>query len=231
MSDFAANGLGSSADQGGNSCLSALGYNCAFGGINPNAPPIDILSPVGRSTYDGLQMKWTDNVKAPFRGATGLNFTASYSLSRFKNTGGGVRAGRQCNRGHPATRISSFRRSEQRQRQQLLRAFHVGPYPPDILRRLPGCALRVPDRPDRALLQSASRPHLRFPTRATGAGEIFRTDFTGDGTTQDPLPGTHVGNFDRGINASNINTVISQLQQPQWRDSLRRQARCSSRMA
>ena len=26
---------------------------------------------------------------------------------------------------------------------------------------------------------------------------------------QDPLPGTHVGNFDRGINASNINQVIT----------------------
>jgi hypothetical protein len=42
-----------------------------------------------------------------------------------------------------------------------------------------------------------------------GPGEIFRTDFTGDGTVQDLLPETHVGNFDRGINASNINTVIT----------------------
>jgi hypothetical protein len=42
-----------------------------------------------------------------------------------------------------------------------------------------------------------------------GDGEIFRTDFTGDGTTQDPVPGTHFGQFDRGINASNINQVIN----------------------
>ena len=41
------------------------------------------------------------------------------------------------------------------------------------------------------------------------AGQIFQTDFTGSGVTQDPIPGTHVGNFDRGINASNINTTIS----------------------
>jgi hypothetical protein len=40
-------------------------------------------------------------------------------------------------------------------------------------------------------------------------GEIFRTDFTGDGTVQDPMPGTHVGNFDRGIDASSINKVIA----------------------
>jgi hypothetical protein len=49
---------------------------------------------------------------------------------------------------------------------------------------------------------------LTVPNTAEGAGEIFRTDFTGDGTTQDPVPGTHVGEFDRGINASNINRVI-----------------------
>jgi hypothetical protein len=40
-------------------------------------------------------------------------------------------------------------------------------------------------------------------------GEIFRTDFTGDGTVSDPMPGTHFGQFDRGINASNINSVIN----------------------
>ena len=47
--------------------------------------------------------------------------------------------------------------------------------------------------------------------RATnlGPGEIFRTDFTGDGTVQDPIPGTHVGSFDRGIDASNINSIIT----------------------
>jgi hypothetical protein len=41
------------------------------------------------------------------------------------------------------------------------------------------------------------------------AGEIFRTDFTGDGTTQDLLPGTSVGSFGRGVDASNINQVIT----------------------
>ena len=34
------------------------------------------------------------------------------------------------------------------------------------------------------------------------------TDFSGDGTTQDPVPGTHVGEFYRGINAGHINRVI-----------------------
>jgi hypothetical protein len=50
---------------------------------------------------------------------------------------------------------------------------------------------------------------LVVPNTNVGPGEIFRTDFTGDGSVGDPLPGTHVGNFDRGINASSINNVIT----------------------
>jgi hypothetical protein len=50
---------------------------------------------------------------------------------------------------------------------------------------------------------------LVVPNTNAGPGEIFRTDFTGDGTIQDPMPGTHVGSFDRGVNASNINNVIT----------------------
>ena len=50
---------------------------------------------------------------------------------------------------------------------------------------------------------------LVVPNTYLGAGEIFRTDFTGDGTVQDPIPGTEVGSFGRGVNASNINRVLT----------------------
>jgi hypothetical protein len=44
----------------------------------------------------------------------------------------------------------------------------------------------------------------------TGAGgEIFRTDFTGDGSVQDPLPGTKLGAFDRSVNAAGLTNLIS----------------------
>ena len=36
----------------------------------------------------------------------------------------------------------------------------------------------------------------------------------GHGITQDPIPGTHVGSFDRGINASNINAAITNFNNP-----------------
>lgn len=50
---------------------------------------------------------------------------------------------------------------------------------------------------------------LLVPITNLGPGEIFRTDFTGSGVVQDPMPGRHVGSFDRGINASDINKAIT----------------------
>jgi hypothetical protein len=50
---------------------------------------------------------------------------------------------------------------------------------------------------------------LVVPNTSLGPGEIFRTDFIGDGTVQDLIPGTHVGSFSHGVDASNINTVIA----------------------
>ncbi len=50
---------------------------------------------------------------------------------------------------------------------------------------------------------------LVVPNANLGPGEIFRTDFTGDGSVQDLIPGTHVGSFGRGISASNINMVLT----------------------
>jgi hypothetical protein len=207
MSDFAANGLGSSADMGGHSCMSALGYNCAFGGANPNAPPLNFLSPVGRSTYDGLQMKWTDNVKAPFKGATNLNFTASYSLSSFQNTGGGVRADANVTAasGDQDFVIPALNNSNVNS--------YFGPSTLDRTHQISfGGYLDMRYGLQLGLIGHFYSPlstTLTVPNTSTGAGEIFRTDFEGSGVTQNPLPGTHVGNFDRGINAGNINAAIS----------------------
>jgi len=206
MSDYAGLGLGSSVDMGGNSCMARLGYNCAFGGANPNAPPLNFLSPVGRSTYDGLQMKWTDNVKSPFKGATGLNFTVSYSLSSFQNTGGGVGADRNVTAasGDQDFIVPALNNSNVNS--------YFGPSTLDRTHQISfggymdfryGFQLGL-----MAHFYSPLSSTLTVPNTSTGAGEIFRTDFQGSGVTQDPLPGTHVGNFDRGINAGNINAAI-----------------------
>jgi hypothetical protein len=207
MANYAGNGLGSSSDQGGASCLAALGYNCAFGGMNPLAPPLSFLSPVGRSVYNGLQTKLAENVTNPFPGATAMNFQISYSLSKFENTGGGVTAD------NPVTAASGDQDFiiPALDNQNVNRYF--GPSTLDRTHQLSfGGFVNFRGGFQWGLIAHFDSPFpntLTVPNTGTGPGEIFRTDFTGSGVTQDPLPGTHVGSFDRGINASNINAAIT----------------------
>lgn len=207
MANFAGNGLGSSIDLGGASCLAALGYNCAFGGVNPLAPPLSFLSPVGRSVYNGLQTKLAENVTNPFPGATAVNFQISYALSKFENTGGGVTAD------NPVTAASGDQDFiiPALDNQNVNRYF--GPSTLDRTHQISfGGFVNFRGGFQWGLIAHFDSPFpntLTVPNTGTGAGEIFRTDFTGSGVTQDPLPGTHVGSFDRGINASNINAAIT----------------------
>jgi Carboxypeptidase regulatory-like domain len=207
MADYAGNGLGSEGDLGGASCLSALGAPCAFGGINPEAPPIGMLSPVGRSVYSGLQTKWAWNVVNPVRGVPALNVQVSYAYSHFDNSGGGVNPG-------ATVKASS---GDQDFIVPALDAHNVNQYfGPSTLDRTHqlsfGGYMNFKYGLQLGLMSHFYSPFantLTVTNTSLGPGEIYRTDFTGDGTTQDPLPGTHVGSFMRGINASNINTYLS----------------------
>ncbi|HEY1658208.1 MAG TPA: carboxypeptidase regulatory-like domain-containing protein [Candidatus Sulfotelmatobacter sp.] len=207
ISDYAANGLGSSSDMGGDSCLAAVGHACAFGGINPLAPPLTFLSPVGRSVYDGLQMKWIDNVKAPFRGAKTMNFQVSYALSRFDNSGGAV----------PADSTVTASSADQDFIDPALDNANVNRYfGPSTLDRTHqisfGGYVDTRGGFEFGIMSHFYSPFAITPTvpnTGDGAGEIFRTDFDGDGTTQDPIPGAKVGSFDRSVNAKSINGLIS----------------------
>jgi len=207
MSDFASRGLGSSTDMGGNSCLARLGYNCAFGGLNPLAPPLGFLSPVGRSLYTGYQMKFVDTLKHPSRWVESANFQLAYALSTLRNSGGGVAAD------NPVTVASG----DQDFIAPALDNQNVNRYfgPSDLDRRHQisfGGLVTLPLRIQWGMMGHFYSPlatTLTVPNTGAGAGEIFRTDFSGDGTTQDPIPGTHVGTFERGVEASNVNQKIS----------------------
>ena len=87
MVDFANRGLTSSSDFD-QPCGVLFGCPCAFPGINPNVPPLPFFESIGRSVYNGLQIKLTGNVQHAFRGLRTLNFQISYALSRFENAGG-----------------------------------------------------------------------------------------------------------------------------------------------
>ncbi len=209
MADFGGNGLTSSAEFGGVcSNPNVLGAGCAFPGLNSNAPPLQFLMPIGRSVYNGLQVKLTDNVKPHWRGLRGLNMQLAYSLSRFENSGSGPGAG--------GSTAASPGASDQDFIGQALDQRSVNKYfGPSVLDRTHQISFGAfADLPVGFQLStilhfwSPLSTALIVPATPSGYGEIFRTDFTGDGTTQDPIPGTTIGSFMRGINASNINATI-----------------------
>jgi hypothetical protein len=205
MTDYAKHGLTSSADFD-QPCAVLFGYPCAFPGINPNAPPLPFYEPIGRSVYNGLQTKLTGNLEQPFRGVRNLNFQFSYALSRFENSGGTVGNG-------PTSAWASDQDLGGSALDNVNPNHYFGPSVLDRTNQFSfGGYAELPGGFQLSVIGHFWSPlstSLVVPNTNLGPGEIFRTDFTGDGTVQDPMPGTHVGNFDRGINASNINSVIT----------------------
>jgi Carboxypeptidase regulatory-like domain len=202
MADFANHGLTSPADFN-QACGYLFGYPCAFPGVNPNAPPLPFLKSIGRSVYNGLQTKLVENVQHPFRGVRALSLQVSYALSRFENTGGST----------PVSPAASDQDNGIGALDNAKPNRYFGPSTLDRTHQLSfGGYADLPGGFQLSVISHFWSPlstSLVVPNTNLGPGEIFRTDFTGDGTVQDLIRGTHVGSFDRGIDASNINKVIS----------------------
>ena len=203
MSDYGNNGLASASDFG-QDCQDAIGAPCAFAGKNPGQAVSLFLQPVGRSVYNGLQAKLTQNVTDPFRGVKALNFQVAYSLSRFQNSGGIQVAGTAGDNDQDFVLQAADNNNPNRYfGQTLLDRTHQLSF---------GGYADLPLKFRLGLISHFYSPlssPLAVPNTGLGAGEIFRTDFTGDGTVQDLMPGTHFGQFDRGTDASSINRLIS----------------------
>jgi hypothetical protein len=203
MTSYANNGLDSAADLGVGGCLGALGFNCAFTGVNPAIGPAVFLFPIGRSVYNAMDVKLVDNVKNPFRGVKYLNFQFAYSLSRFTNTGSATSTG-------PSGGDQDFVNAALDNRNPLR---FSGPSALDRTHQFSfGGYADLPGRFRLGTIFHFDSPLaslLTVPNTGLGAGEIFRTDFTGDGTVQDPLPGTKVGSFMRGISPGDLATVVN----------------------
>jgi hypothetical protein len=204
MTDYANQGLTSSADFD-QPCGVLFGYPCAFPGINSNAPPLPFLAPIGRSVYDGLQTKLTENLQHPFRWVRTLNFQVSYALSKFENSGGvGFAVASTLANSDQDIGVGALDNARPNR--------YFGPSVLDRTHQVSfGGYADLPGGFQLSVISHFWSPlssSLVVPNTNVGRGEIFRTDFTGDGTVQDLVPGTHVGSFDRGINASNINDAI-----------------------
>jgi hypothetical protein len=201
--DFAHNGLDS-----GNACgsgfPSALNTPvCAFGGVNPNVGQNQMLFPIGRSVYNGLDVKLVSNVNKPMWGVKHLNYQVGYSLSRFVSE-----AQDQDFINNAADFANTGRYS--------------GPNGLDRRHQLSaGAVFDLPATTRISFIThwySALPRTLFLPTPANGStGAIFTSDLTGDGTFAgdtrgvqgDILPGTNIGSFGRDISAGNLNTLIT----------------------
>jgi Carboxypeptidase regulatory-like domain len=171
----------------------------AFGGINPNVGSMYMNFPMGRSVYNGLQSEYRDRVENPFRGVANMDLTVNYTLSRFISDAGNdqhftINAADYRNPTAP-TGPTSQDRTHQFKLGAIFDIAHHGPR----LSFIGGVASPQPS-------------NLQVPTQGT-VGEIFRSDLTGDGTTNDFIDATssspgHPGTFERSVSRGGLNGAI-----------------------
>ena len=185
MANFADNGLGSSTDIGAGctNAVNGIGRPCAFGGVNPDQSQMYFLKPIGRSVYNALQMTLKQNVTNPMHGIKAANFQVSYSLSRFSSTGGQQANGVASDNDQDFVIIAADNDNPGR---------YFGPTLLDRTHQLSfGGYVDVPAGFRIGLISHFDSPlasALDVPNTGSD-GDIFRTDFTGDGSVQDPASG------------------------------------------
>lgn len=204
IADYAANGLDSGYSLcSGLPCVANGFPAAAFPGINPNVGANQMLFPIGRSVYNGLQFSLKQDVKDPLPGIKYMNFQLSYAFSRYVST----------------AKDSDFINFPTDNANPLQ---YVGPNGLDRTHQLSfGGTFDVPANFRISLISHFDSPlpsNVTLPVSGLPGG-IFQTDLTGDGTgdgsvasnggTGDLLPGTNVGGFGRSFGVNGLNKLIS----------------------
>jgi len=205
ISDFAANGLGSPDQVSAGSPASVAGIpgGFAFPGINPAVGENEMFSPVGRASYSALQVKFKYQPTRSLPGFTRTSVQVGYSLSRFNTMVGNSVFGSANGDQDFVNPASDFA--------------HVGRfYGPNALDRTHvlsfGTVMEVAHKgPQISLVGHFFSPVSQTPSipNSGSSGEIFISDWTGDGTVGDVLPGAHNGSFGRQVTGSGINKLIN----------------------
>jgi hypothetical protein len=206
ISDFAKNGLDSGYSLcSGLPCALAGKPAAAFPGINSALGGNEMLFPIGRSVYNGLQTSLKQDLSNPVRGIKHVNLQVSYSLSRY------VATARDNDFSTAATDFVNP-------------THYIGPTGLDRTHQLSfggymdlpaGFQLGFAGHFDSPLADNVTLPVSGQP------GGIFQTDLTGDGTGDganannrgvgDLLPGTNLGDFGRKFGVNGLNQLINKF--------------------
>ena len=205
ITDFARHGLDSSNAFCGPFPCSVVGKpQAAFGGINPAVGSNIMFFPSGRSKYEGVHLAYhTVSGENPFRYVRRLDVSLQYTLSRYRsnvaepNGSGGdyslMNVAEDYNRPHVG---------------------HFGPAGLDRRHQLTFTPIAdLPHGLRLAMIAHLSSPlplSAYIPQQDGGgvAGEIFRSDISGDGTVGDLLTGTLIGNTGK-YSTTNLTKAIA----------------------
>ena len=204
ISDFAGCGLDS-----GNTYLfgtpAAFNVDCngnpitpntgaAFPGINPLVGENNMLFPIGRSEYNGLQVKLVGNRGNPIRGITAASYQISYALSRFNSMASDQDF---------IPEADDFRNP----------TAHMGPNSLDRTNQISfGGSFQITHGPMLSFGSHFFSPlaqDMRIENQGR-SGEIFSSDPVGDGANINHLlPQTNLGAFNRSVSPGSLNNVIN----------------------
>jgi Carboxypeptidase regulatory-like domain len=197
-------------DSGYEACAGAPCPNAAFGGINNGATGGNqMLFPIGRSTYNGLQMSLKQDIHNPFKGVPYMNLQVSYALSRYRAMAADTDF---INSAWDAADTGKYMGPNGLDRTNQLSFGGVFQFPFHIQANIIGHFYS--ELPSTLFLPSTGAPGGMFVTGANGDGQGDGYAANGsNGTLGSILPGQNLGSFDRGVNASNINGVINNYNQ------------------
>jgi hypothetical protein len=176
---------------------------CAFPGTNAitgntgAVGGVDMLFPEGRSLYSGVQVKLVERIDKPMKHVRAASFQASYSLSKFISQ---VQDQDFINLATDNDNPTRF----------------TGPNALDRKHQISfGGTFDLPWYTKFSVIGHFYSPlpqNLQLPELTSG-GEIFATDWLGAGlgasASPEPVPGTQIGQFQRGTNISNLQSVIN----------------------
>jgi hypothetical protein len=204
IADYAGNGLDSGYSIcGGFPCAGAGAPAAAFPGINQNLGGNQMLFPIGFAKNDALQLSLKQHLDHPFSWMKNFDMQASYQLESY------IAAATD---NDFITIATDFNNPQH----------WLGPNGLDRKHQISfGGTMDLPGHFRFGVIGHFYSPLPVTPTLSPSgnAGGIFVTDVTGDGTGDgsfasngslgDVLPGTNIGSFEHGVNASNINRFIS----------------------